>query len=698
MLTLGVDPNTTTHNKTPEPEPNTNEPPKSIWRAGLLIFAIALAVRVVYLIDSADYPAFTTPIVDARVYDDAARQWLAQGTYHDVFFWQPFFYPFVLAVQYGAGASILAVKMLQVMLGALTCALTAVLGQRLFGRSAGTCAGLILAFYGPLIFYEVELLATGWATFWTVTLLLLALRLHARLTWRSVLLFGLAGGLSALTRPTFLPCFILIAVWLIATNCRVRATRQRAALSAVLLALGFAVATTPVALLNLRENQHFGFLPHSGGINTYLGNHPDPCRVATAVGLEFEQLSREPLRENITAPYDQQRYFYDRVRRDADDDPIRFLRSLGSKALQFVSSRELPRNVNLYDTHEWSGVQRVLLWKWGSFGFPLGVVLPLAILGVLTNIRKLPGIVWTLLIAYPMSIVFVFVTARYRIPYLPILAVLAGAGLTTLTGALRTRHWHTIFGGLIVIVATLPIITLPGPFCLERDEHQVGLFASLGLHHLEQGDYETAYVCFQEELRRRPESFRAHNELAGMMLSAGRNTEAVELYRWTVTAKPHIAATHNNLAVALLQTGDASAAEASARRALAIEPYVERYFMTLGLALMERQHVDDAIAAMRKAVELRPENPDAHAFLGTTLALARRFEQAADAFAHAVTLDPFDLQNRLMLAQALADAGRIDAAIREFEHILEIQPNLEAVRQRLKTLRAQDPKRQPPQN
>ena len=69
--------------------------------------------------------------------------------------------------------------MFQACLGAVTCGLTVLLGCRLFDRSTGLLAGLMTAFYGPLIFFESELLGSGWAAFWAVSLLLLLDRARA---------------------------------------------------------------------------------------------------------------------------------------------------------------------------------------------------------------------------------------------------------------------------------------------------------------------------------------------------------------------------------------------------------------------------------------------------------------------------------------------------------------------------------------
>lgn len=118
-------------------------------RGMLLVFLLALAVRLLYLIDSADLPTFHQPIVDAETYDAMARSALANGRFSDPFFWQPFFYPaFLVFIYAGTGGSLLAAKLAQLLVGSLTCVLIARLARRLqLSPRATLAAGLIGALY-----------------------------------------------------------------------------------------------------------------------------------------------------------------------------------------------------------------------------------------------------------------------------------------------------------------------------------------------------------------------------------------------------------------------------------------------------------------------------------------------------------------------------------------------------------------------
>ena len=96
-------------------------PPLGAWVA---IGTLALAVRFFYLWEIHDAPGFTRLVGDGVVYDDWARalaagDWLGQGI-----FYQAPLYPYFLGVLYAVfGHDLLAVRIVQCILGALACAL-----------------------------------------------------------------------------------------------------------------------------------------------------------------------------------------------------------------------------------------------------------------------------------------------------------------------------------------------------------------------------------------------------------------------------------------------------------------------------------------------------------------------------------------------------------------------------------------------
>lgn len=111
----------------------------------LLIFTLAFTVRLVYLVQMRDNPTFSCPQMDADYHDRWARQ-IAAGDWvgREVFFRAPL-YPYFLGALYAVyGPNYVQVRLVQFLLGALTCALICLIGFRAHGRAVGIAAGVRL--------------------------------------------------------------------------------------------------------------------------------------------------------------------------------------------------------------------------------------------------------------------------------------------------------------------------------------------------------------------------------------------------------------------------------------------------------------------------------------------------------------------------------------------------------------------------
>ena len=618
------------------------------------IALLALLVRLVYLHESSGNPTFATPIMDSADYDDLARALLDGHAPQTSLFWQPVFYPLFLAAVYKlTGASILAAKVIQAVVGALTCVLTQRLGRRVLGPRAGLLAGLITAVYGPLVFFEGELLATGWAAFWAVALVLLALvvgeRRRPSLDW----LLGGVAALSVITRPTFLPVVVVGAVWLAVVWVRRAYGWRRVGLGLAALVAGFLLIALPVGALNYRMHAHFGILPASGGINFYIGNNPEAsATIAARPGRAWRDLLAMPTEQGVRGGvWEEQRFFYERARSFAAGHPVAFGAGLLSKAVEFVSAREVPRSVDLYTFRQWSRVLSILAWKIGGFGFPFGVLLPLALLGIVHAWRRIPGVVWLLLVCYPLAIILVFCAARYRAPLVPIIAVLAAGGLCGLAELASTRRWRHlgIEAGIAAMLALA--ISLPGPFPAERINSAAELHQFLANRLFKEERLPEAITQYQEALRFAPADADIHGKLAETLHREGDRAGAIEHYRAALQARPDSATNWALLGIALAETGALEDAVAAYREALRVDPKFARIHANLGGVLRELGRLDEAIAAYERSVQLAPREATLHYNLGAALAARGDIAAARAALERALSLDPGYEPARTLLRQ-----------------------------------------------
>src|ERR1700722_2542755 len=98
----------------------------------LVVFAVGLAVRLMYAWQIRDLPTQHKLVMDAQHYDELARQILDDGWVPRQAFYQAPLYPYLLAAVYaGSGRSLLAVRLLQCLAGALAAVFAAIAAARL---------------------------------------------------------------------------------------------------------------------------------------------------------------------------------------------------------------------------------------------------------------------------------------------------------------------------------------------------------------------------------------------------------------------------------------------------------------------------------------------------------------------------------------------------------------------------------------
>jgi tetratricopeptide (TPR) repeat protein len=593
---------------------------KRDWYIAGLVFLAALAVRGIYLYQAKDTPTFRAPVVDAQAYHFMAAKLAGPEHLMDRgYFWQPFFYPFMLAVIYGfSGTSILTAKIVQSILGAASCAMTYALGRQVFGRKVGLLAACMVVFYGPIVFWEADLMGDWLAGFWSLVLLLLFL--HARRmqgVW-TCFAIGACSGLGVLTRPTMLPFFVAACAYLgwvfyrSAGGWRLVVAASRNGLG------GFLAVALPVMAMNYHVTKNVALLPSSGGINMYIGNNPDLCRTLTIrPGYEWEQLIAMPLQqEGITAdfPAKQQAFYYHKVREFAFHQPLSFLGGLGAKTLRFFSSRELPRNVDIYMFRQWSPLLSALVWKVDGFGFPFGVLLPLAAVGLVLRWRSIPAFLWLFLALYPAAVILVFIAGRYRIPVVPAMAVAAAAGVFALLDLLRRRHWLVVCGLAVGMAAVVAVASIPGPFCEERVNFAAELPYDVASSWYEYGEttgrqegYDKAVAYAEEAIRIKSDYADAYLVMGSCRDIQGRTEEALACYKRTVEINPKIAEAWTDMGAIYRKLNRLGEALDALRQALAIDDSNGLAHYHMAMIYLQLGEVEPAEGHLAKAAKLDPE-------------------------------------------------------------------------------------------
>jgi hypothetical protein len=527
------------------------------YRYFIAVFALALLARLVFLYQVSKSPTFFTPIIDSSHYNELARSIAAGEINGTSLLWQPIFYPlfFLSKVYLISGNSILFAKVVQAVLGSLLCGLVYILGRRLFDNRTGVVGGIIMALYGPVFYYDSELVATGWEVFWSVALILLFLRSVETKTNFLNFALGICGGLSFITKPTFLPFFIAAAIWLaIALRKAETGKWKPVAVKNIYLAAGFLLVILPVSAMSYKIRGSFSPLPRYGPINLYIGNNPASSNMNPRPGKDWATLYVMPKEFGYTEEQ-AGRFFMKKVFGYIKSEPLDFLKGLVRKTVRFFGSREIPRTYDMYIARKYSSLFSVLVWKAGNFGFPFGILLPLAVLGVVYNRRRLPGPMILFLILYPLSIIIVFMASRYRAAIIGPLAVMASAGLFALIESIRQKRLlrSVVMVTMVIIIAVTS--SLAGPFPAERYNYEAEMHYWVGSAEKFHNNLDKAEFHLDEALRLRPDYAIAHKLYGQVLYEQGKNNQAIEHLKKALEIEPEMKVAHYYLGSALLAQG-----------------------------------------------------------------------------------------------------------------------------------------------
>ncbi len=655
----------------------------------LAIFGLALAVRLLHVWQLRSAPFFGLTMGDAQSYHAWGLEILGGDWLGSEVFYQAPLYPYFLGAVYALfGPDLLAVRLVQSVLGAASCVLLAFAAERFFSRRAGVAAGLMLAVYAPAIFFDGLLQKASLGLFLLCAVLALLSRLIARpAPWRAWFWPGLALGALLLTREHALVFVVAVLGWLAVSE---GSRRDRLARAGALV-LGLALAVLPVAARNALVGGGFVLTTAQFGPNFYIGNNPaaDGTYRPLVFGRgdpRFErqdatQVAERELGTTLT-PAQVSRYWTGQALDYIRTDPVDWLRLTGRKAVLALNAAEVADTEDQLSHADWSFSLRTTGYAWH-----FGVLAPLAAAGIcLTwSRRRQLLLLYLMLGAYAASVVLFAVMARYRYPLAPLLIPFAAAAVAEavrLAAAARERRaqWAgaapaAVAGVVMLVFCNWPVLSMDGMRAVTA--------LNVGTELQAQGRPDDAAAQYRQVLALTPADALAHSNLGTALSALGRPAEAVDHYRRALELAPDDADSHSNLGNALVALDRTDEAVESYRRALAIDPGSAEAHGALGMALQAQGRMEDAVGHLRRALELGPPAAEILNMLGVALASQERLEEAAVEFRRALAADPGSVEAHANLGTALHIRGDLAQAVEHYREALRIDPGSEELQARL---------------
>jgi arylsulfatase A-like enzyme/Tfp pilus assembly protein PilF len=173
---------------------------------------------------------------------------------------------------------------------------------------------------------------------------------------------------------------------------------------------------------------------------------------------------------------------------------------------------------------------------------------------------------------------------------------------------------------------------------LKRNPANVPALSMLGNAYLARKEYEKARVCFEEELRLKPQMETAHLNLGTVYKRQGKKDLAMREYRAALVINPRFPEAASSLA---------------------------------GMYIDQKKHTE-ALTVLNEALKNGAESGDLYFELGLAEAMGSNFDRARWAFTKSVSLDPTRHESMANLGRIAFQQGKLDEAISQYERAVRL--------------------------
>lgn len=639
----------------------------------LVVFGLAFFLRLIYLLQIQSIPLFYHLAGDGRTYDEwaqriAAGDWLGQG----VFYQAPLYPYFLGVVQALAGHDLWLIRILQILLGSLACATVFLIGQKLFSRPAGIAAGLLLASYAPAIFFDALIEKSVLDLILIVALLyaLLVLRETHRSKWVAA---GAALGLLGLSRENALILAPVVVLWIVLAHPEQRLSLRGRWLG--LFAGGLLLVLVPVGLRNLAVGGEFTLTTSQFGPNFFIGNNPSADGTYGSVrkvigevqleGPDAKRLAERAAGHELT-PGAISNYWLKQALGYIASEPAAWLKLMGLKWLRVWNAREIEDSDDFYIYQKFSSLLAFLA---GVNHF--GVLAPLAALGVLVTWRRWRELwlLYAMIFALALSVAIFYVFGRYRFPLVPLLALLAGAGVIGIWSWLERRAWKSVALAAAVWVVSVAVVNWP---LLDHKGPGAAGYNNLSNAYAKQGRLDQAIQTALKALDVEPDYGVAHFNLGNLYVRRGQFEAARRHFEKALEVYPNYAEAHSNYGQLRAERGDLESGIKHFRKAIELNPGLGRAHLNLGVALAKKGDLDEAARALTEAKRMAPDSPEATYYLGSVYAAQNRYPEAIEAFQQVLVIRPDFVPAHQGLAQLLNLQGHKEEAMKHYQEAVKL--------------------------
>jgi tetratricopeptide (TPR) repeat protein len=462
---------------------------------------------------------------------------------------------------------------------------------------------------------------------------------------------GIVWGCAAITRPNTLLFLLVVPAW--------GYWKMKKHLKTALFygMLGVIVIILPVTIRNYVVSKEFVPIAWQGGTNFYIGNNPDADGMTAIVPgtrkswwggfYDAKRLAEDAMGKELeNAEID--RYWFTQGLSFIKSKPGKAALLVLRKAYLFFYGFEISNNRDIYFFTRFTYL-KFLIFEVPLLHFPFGLLLPLALTGCWYAYKKRKdlSLMYLFTITYSLSFVLFFVNARFRIPIIPFLIILACFGVITAYENLKRKKNMLVPIGIFFISCIffnlnflrvhrvhpgLNYLTIAGVE-YEKENYQTAIthleealqhmpgypeaLVLLGSSYKKAGDPQKALQYYTEALKNDPAQPEAYFNMGNIYAEAGKYGEAEKLYLQAIAVDPFAARAYNNLGNIYFSRDELQIARGYYNKASTLEPNYTSPLYHAGLVAYKLGNSAQAESLWRMVLKIEPEHPGARRALRT---------------------------------------------------------------------------------
>jgi Flp pilus assembly protein TadD/4-amino-4-deoxy-L-arabinose transferase-like glycosyltransferase len=424
------------------------------------------------------------------------------------------------------GQSLDVVWFMQFAMGAITVALVYLISMELFNSRAAIFSAILYNFYGPALMYEGTMLRASFLAFFGTMSLYLIIQVFKNPRNLLIVAAGVSISLFIQCRPNVALIFLLLPLLYLYPF-----DRQKLELFIKMGSVAI-ILFIPLLYRSWLVHGRFVFFDASGPYALLMGNHPGYLGIALSKIHEYPDALKMSYSEMISILLDRLIHH-----------PMDMLALYVRKMFYLFYSSEVYNNYDFLMFRKFSPILNTPLSNFT-------LISSMALTGIFFKIGKGENIklLYAFMLGSVVSVLLIFIVARFRVPIVPFFAIFAGYSLDTFLNYLKLNQWIKTVQMFLCFSFLILLFNIPASGAGNKQHLTERINNQTGLNLVFNKRYSQAIEPLNQFLKSNSADIPALKALALAYREVGDKRRSVMAYEKVTYLEPKNAEVHFNLA------------------------------------------------------------------------------------------------------------------------------------------------------